>query len=334
MYKMTDEEFYEIYGRMPRRTRKKKIKIYWHRIIIALIILILLIIGIVKLIQLIIGKVKGGDEDNSSVSASSVADGENEAADIQESDSDYSNVRLTICIDPAHGGMDNGMENADGRYEKDDTMNIAVSLKKYLDSCGVNVILTRNGDVFSEVSERCRTANTQGADFVISIHRGSVDAGSGDTYGFEAWINSSEPKTDRAFAAKILSKLEEVGVSEDRGIKVGFPNDTGLNYSVNEQTQMPSVLLNMGYITSDEDNQLFDENLDEYARAIGNAIIETAIDLGVVDENGKRQKNEQLLSEKEAIIVQEPEPIEPPQDDDYSDDLDYEYTDYYTDYME
>ena len=61
MYKMTDEEFYKVYGRMPRRSgrnKKKKVKVYWHRIIIALLILALAVFGIVKLISFIVGKVK------------------------------------------------------------------------------------------------------------------------------------------------------------------------------------------------------------------------------------------------------------------------------------
>ena len=47
MQRMTDQEFYEVYGRMPRRTdpkkKKKKVKVYWGRIIAALIVLFLLI---------------------------------------------------------------------------------------------------------------------------------------------------------------------------------------------------------------------------------------------------------------------------------------------------
>jgi N-acetylmuramoyl-L-alanine amidase len=63
---------------------------------------------------------------------------------------------------------------------------------------------------------------------------------------------------------------------------------------------MPSVLLNMGYITNSIDNQLLDANLEAYAKAIGNAIISGATELGVTAENGSRLWDGQLLSNKKS----------------------------------
>ena len=52
MNTLSDEEFEQIYGRKPVRRVKKK-KIYWNRIIIALIILIGIVTGLVKLTALV-----------------------------------------------------------------------------------------------------------------------------------------------------------------------------------------------------------------------------------------------------------------------------------------
>lgn len=323
MYKMTDEEFYEIYGRMPRRTKKKKIKIYWHRIIIALIILILLIIGIVKLIQFIVGKVKGGSEDKDTSSVSSEVDDyidPDAETENKENDADYSGVELTVCIDAAHGGFDKGTENENSRYEKDDTISIAYVLKQYLESCGVNVVMTRTEDVFMDVDDRCSFANGQNADIVISIHRGGTEIAGSDVQGFDAWIHSSEPGVDKAFAEKIMSKLEEIGISENKGVHTGYPGDSSINYQINDQTQMPSVLINMGYVTNSIDNQLLDANLEAYGRAIGNAVIETATELAIIDGNGARLKEGQLLSDKTAAIAA-PEENEEYQPDGNTEDL-------------
>ena len=57
MNTLSDEEFEQIYGRKPVRRVKKK-KIYWNRIIIALIILIGIVTGLVKLTALVVSKIK------------------------------------------------------------------------------------------------------------------------------------------------------------------------------------------------------------------------------------------------------------------------------------
>ncbi|WP_295157698.1 N-acetylmuramoyl-L-alanine amidase [uncultured Ruminococcus sp.] len=308
MYKMTDEEFYEVYGRMPRRaqSKKKKVKIYWGRIIIALIILVLIIVGIVKLIMLIAGKGKGKKPEKNSVTVTSVP--ENSEDDYyaepsnKEADTEYAGIELTVCIDPAHGGFDKGNVAADGRSEKDDTLKISLALKDYLESCGVKVIMTRTDDSYVKVTDRCNIANDQGADIYISIHRSSTDVAGSDIHGFEAWINSAAPDTDNAFAQKIMAKLEEIGISENKGVRGGYPYDSKVNYEVNELTKMPSILLEMGYVTNSIDNQLLDANMEAYARAIGNGMIETAKELGVIDSNGARLTAGQLTSNKPAPV--------------------------------
>ena len=63
MNTLSDEEFEQIYGRKPVRRVKKK-KIYWNRIIIALIILIGIIVGLVKLTALVASKIRGDNTQN------------------------------------------------------------------------------------------------------------------------------------------------------------------------------------------------------------------------------------------------------------------------------
>ena len=313
MYKMTDEEFYEVYGRMPRRTdpkkRKKKVKVYWHRIIIALIILALVIIGIVKLISFIAGKVKGDKEEESSSSKVSAAESGEDyyaAPENKEKDAQFHNVELTVCIDPAHGGFDNGTSDDSGRLEKTDTLNIALALKQHLEGLGVKVIMTRTDDTFLSVEERAAAANNGSADLFVSIHRSSTDIEGSDIHGFEAWINNAEPEKDRAFAQYIMAKLEEIGISENKGVRAGYDNDKSVNYPITEITKMPCVLLDMGYVTSSIDNQLLDANIEAYARAIGNGIIESAAEQGIIDKNGKRLVSGQLTSEK-AVAGKKPD---------------------------
>ena len=118
MYKMSDEEFFKVYGRMPRRNnnknKKKKVKVYWSRIVVALIVVILLVVGIVKLAS---GKSKKGGAQNGKASVSSSA-GKNDdyyaAPENKETDVVYDGIELTVCIDAAHGGVDKGAVGEDG----------------------------------------------------------------------------------------------------------------------------------------------------------------------------------------------------------------------------
>ena len=320
MQRMTDQEFYEVYGRMPRRTdpkkKKKKVKVYWGRIIAALIVLFLLILSIVKLGKFIAGKRKGADGTavtSSAVDPSAANNAVNSAgAENNETATPTRSIALTVCIDAAHGGFDKGTENSEGRCEKDDTLRIAQSVKAYLESCGVKVIMTRNDDSFVDMDERCRIANEQMADVTISIHRSSAEVSNSDIHGFEAYVHSSVPASDKAYADKIMAKLEEAGISENKGIHAGYPYDNTVDYAINQNVKMPSILLDMGFLTSSIDNQLLDANIDDYCRAIGDSIIETSKELGVIDENGARLRVEQLLSDKPAPA--QPAPVAPAAD--------------------
>ena len=195
--------------------------------------------------------------------------------------------------------------------------------------------MTRTDDRYISVEERCKIANDNGADLFVSIHRSSSEIEGSDTHGFEAWIHTSKP--DKLFAEKIMARLQDVGISENRGVRAGYPNDNTSNYKVNQLTVMPSVLLDMGYLTSSIDNQLLEASLEPYARAIGNAIINGANELGVTDETGARLLEGQLLSNKPAPVEKPTEtesaPDESSESDDssqseYTDDTEYQYDDY------
>ncbi len=45
------------------------------------------------------------------------------------------------------------------------------------------------------------------------------------------------------------------------------------DYLVNSATDMPSCLVEMGFITTERDNELFDKNLEKYAAAVAEGIM-------------------------------------------------------------
>jgi N-acetylmuramoyl-L-alanine amidase len=77
----------------------------------------------------------------------------------------------TIVIDPGHGGKDPGAMGRGGTAEKDITLQVAMQLRDLISKkLGRRVLLTREKDVFIELEDRARYANTINADLFISVH--------------------------------------------------------------------------------------------------------------------------------------------------------------------
>ena len=81
------------------------------------------------------------------------------------------NNKITIIIDPGHGGIDGGAEGKKAGAEKIITLNFALKLKHELEkSSMLRVLLTRNEDTFVSLSERVSFAQRNQADLMISLH--------------------------------------------------------------------------------------------------------------------------------------------------------------------
>lgn len=75
-----------------------------------------------------------------------------------------------IVIDAGHGGHDPGAQG-NGINESELTLDIAQRLEKLLEKQpGVDVVMTRDSDVFIPLQERTAIANREGADLFLSIH--------------------------------------------------------------------------------------------------------------------------------------------------------------------
>ena len=177
--------------------------------------------------------------------------------------------RPRICIDAGHGGSDVGAEY-DGRYEKDDNLRLALAIGEILEENGIDVIYTREKDVFVELEKRAEFANRKRATYFVSLHRNSADA---DVSGVEIWVNSSALYNEVQLAQNILNEINKVGFGDSRGVKRGYQGNPLSDYLVNSATDMPSCLVEMGFITTERDNELFDKNLEKYAAAVAEGIM-------------------------------------------------------------
>ena len=172
----------------------------------------------------------------------------------------------TIVIDAGHGGDDPGAVNA-GRLEKDDNLRLAQAVQQKLLAQGQRVVMTRDSDVFVALLTRSEIANDSGADIFVSLHRNAVE-NNPSANGVENWVYTNAAPAAKEYAQTVLSRIVDVGVQSNRGVKAG-------NFSVLRNTGMPAMLLEMGFITNDRDNELFDQNLDAYAGAIAQALLES-----------------------------------------------------------
>ena len=157
-----------------------------------------------------------------------------------------------ICIDPGHGGTDVGAIGRLGGkeiYEKNITLSIALPLRDMLTSAGAKVVMTRStdkdvygpwADADPELQARCDVANEAHADAFISIHIDSFSNGSVD--GTTAYYNAKSSKD--LLLAQMMHQATMSGLAiPDRGVK---SND----FYVNVNTTIPSVLMEMGFITN------------------------------------------------------------------------------------
>ncbi len=181
--------------------------------------------------------------------------------------------KIIVCVDAGHGGEDGGCVGDNDRLEKDDSLRLAKAVQSALENLGVEVIMTRTGDTNPSKFERPAMANEAKADVFISIHRNSYQA-EASVQGVEAWISSQNPTNSYNLSTAIMSALDEAGISRNRGVRTGTPDNASEDYAINSQSLMPSLILEMGFITNTTDNNLYDTKQQEYANAIAKAIFD------------------------------------------------------------
>lgn len=212
--------------------------------------------------------------------------------------------RLTIVIDPGHGGEDCG---AKGRIlkEKDLTLKIAKKLKRKLEEEGFNVQMTREEDRFIPLSGRTALANSISADLFISIHINSSrnrKARGIEVYYFDKTFDKSmaevlsteneipefrsvESELDFILNDLMLSSKNAESAALAKDIKNGILNELNYkNYRTKDvkggpfyvlmNAKMPSVLVEALFISNPEDEKLLmkEEVIEKIANGIYSGI--------------------------------------------------------------
>lgn len=170
-----------------------------------------------------------------------------------------------VVIDAGHGGNNPGAVYQ-GRQEKDDTLALALTVGRILEENGVNVYYTRTGDEYESPVQKALEGNAVGADYFVSVHRNAGPYPNQYT-GVVTLVNSRYGEAAR-LAENINRRLEAVGFAD-----LGISERPEL--AVLRRTQMPSVLVEVGFLNTDADNRLFDRRFDDVAMAIADGILVT-----------------------------------------------------------
>lgn len=201
---------------------------------------------------------------------------------------------LTIVIDAGHGGIDGGAEGPAGSMEKHVTLAFAQALKTALEAeDGIRVAMTRTDDSFLSLSARVRRARDEAADLLISLHADSISVRSlrGATVytlsdkASDALAQSlvdQENREDAIVGASLENAPEAIAAilvdlarTETRVFSTGlaqqvinsFEGQVKLiknplrhaGFRVLQAPDVPSVLVEMGYLSNREDEKLLND---------------------------------------------------------------------------
>jgi N-acetylmuramoyl-L-alanine amidase/uncharacterized protein YjdB len=146
-----------------------------------------------------------------------------------------------IALDPGHGGADRGGEGSDSRYpETVITHAMAGTVAEELESRGANVLVLDADGI--EGPERAQLAEKWGADMLISLHcnTSSINPNASGTEAFYFYPFSYQ------LAAQSAGRVSKGYGVPNRGAKLSY-------YHVTLSPQMPSVLLETGFMTNEGD---------------------------------------------------------------------------------
>ncbi len=181
-------------------------------------------------------------------------------------------MAYTVYLDAGHGGYDNGASDGN-RREKNDTLRLALAVGEILQNNGIDVGYTRVEDVYDSPLRKAQIANEAGADLFVSFHRNAAEYR--NQYNGVQTLIFDNSGVKKQMADAINEALAEVGFKN-------IGTEVRRDLAVLRRTKMPALLVEAGFIDSDTDNAIFDENFDDMAQAIAYAILNTLEDNGLV----------------------------------------------------
>jgi N-acetylmuramoyl-L-alanine amidase len=170
-----------------------------------------------------------------------------------------------VIIDAGHGGWEPGAING-SIQEKDVTLAIALKVEKKLIEKNISYLMIRNDDTYISLEDRIKIANEKACKLFVSIHNNSFNDPS--QRGVLTTYNPYS-ETGEDIARIMQSQIGDL-CERDRDL-MPRPNLYVLRY-----TNMPSILLEIGFISNKEDLKLLTN--DSFQKKCANQIV-----LGIED---------------------------------------------------
>ncbi|MCM5551816.1 N-acetylmuramoyl-L-alanine amidase [Pleomorphomonas sp. NRK KF1] len=215
-----------------------------------------------------------------------------------------------VVIDAGHGGVDAGTVSASGVLEKDIVLAFAKKLQENLERTGkVAVLLTRTDDTFLPLAARVQFGRDHAADLFLSIHADSEHEGSVRGATVYTLSDKASDREAAALAAKenasdliagldlqqeadeVTDILVDLTRRETRNFSAAFANGLvsdlatatrmiknphrSAGFQVLRAHDVPSVLVEIGYLSNDQDEKLLtsDEWRSRVAEAVTQAVL-------------------------------------------------------------
>jgi len=162
-----------------------------------------------------------------------------------------------VVVDPGHGGRDTGAIDkfrSNSVYEKDIALAIGRRVRNVLTQNGATVLMTRADDSFPSLESRPQLANARHADYFVSIHCDAAEVQNARS-GTAIYIHGANGIC-RLMAADIGRRVSQVSGIPYIGVKSDmrqYGGRFGTGYAVLRGSEMPAVLIETGFMTSDSD---------------------------------------------------------------------------------
>ena len=208
-----------------------------------------------------------------------------------------------IVIDAGHGGHDPGA-HGNGINEAELTLDVALRVQKLLENQpGVEVVMTRDTDVFIPLQERTAIANREGADLFLSIHANAsrnVQARGIETYFLNFAMNPEAEAVaarENATSGQAMHSLPDLvrtialnnKINESRDLAATVQRSMAKRLAAKNRTLkdlgvkqapfvvligavMPSVLAEISFVTNKQDGTLL--RTQAYRQQIAQALFE------------------------------------------------------------
>ena len=179
-------------------------------------------------------------------------------------------------LDFGHGGKDSGAIGPTNLKESDVALKIGMIIKENLENALEKVITTREDDKYYSLDYRTKKANNENCDYFISIHLNSATNSSAK--GCEVWLYNENSKL-KNLANNLCNNLSTKMDTPNRGVKYSK------NLSVLKNTKMPSLLIEIDFISNKEVEKSLrnDNHLKNIADTISSTLL-SFVNKSIVDD--------------------------------------------------